>query len=127
VEGTEAFRRCHADHVTIEKITEFLIVNKIFPRSVLFALNSLEMYLKIIQSDVQMDGFSKLNRFMAGIRVNFLADDDFEDLTMNQLQTFLNELLINSEQIGGEIGSCFFYENGREFEESSSQRKVAAI
>jgi uncharacterized alpha-E superfamily protein len=127
VDGVEAFRRCHADHVTIEKITEFLVVNKHFPRSVLFSLNSLEMFLKMIQSDLQLEGLLKLNRLLAGIKVNFLAHDNFEDLTMNQLQSLLNELLINCEQIGGEIGSCFFYDNGGEFEESTSPRKVAAV
>jgi uncharacterized alpha-E superfamily protein len=127
VDGMEAFRRCRADDVTIENIAEFLVVNKNFPRSVLFSINNLEMHIKMIQIDLHLEGFSKLNRLLAGIRVNYLAHNDFKDLTMNQLQSFLNELLINCDQMGVEFGSCFFYENGGEFEESSSQRKAAAI
>ncbi|MFL6558608.1 MAG: alpha-E domain-containing protein, partial [Bacillus sp. (in: firmicutes)] len=127
VDGIEAFRRCYADDVTIDNIAEFLVVNKNFPRSVLFSVNSLEMYIKRIQSDLDMEGYSKLNRRLGAIRLNFLAHDNFGDLTMGQHISYLNELLINGEQIGVEIGACFFYENGGEYQESTQQRKVAAI
>ncbi|KRE48992.1 alpha-E domain-containing protein [Paenibacillus sp. Soil522] len=51
VGGYEAFRKLHADHVTFAKVTEFLILNPHFPRSIPFAFTSLESYLKAIKQE----------------------------------------------------------------------------
>lgn len=49
VGGYEAFRKSHADNVTFAKVTEFLMLNPHFPRSIPFTFASLESHLKAIK------------------------------------------------------------------------------
>ncbi|WP_335961845.1 alpha-E domain-containing protein [Halalkalibacter kiskunsagensis] len=51
VGGYEAFRKFHADHVTFVEVFEFIMLNSQFPRSVNFALGSLEASLLVIKQD----------------------------------------------------------------------------
>ncbi|MCM3627780.1 alpha-E domain-containing protein [Paenibacillus glycanilyticus] len=44
--GYEAFRKYHAHHVRLTEVTEFLLLNAEFPRSVRFGINSLASYIE---------------------------------------------------------------------------------
>ena len=56
--GYEAFRKLYADHVTFEKVTEFLLSNQAFPHSVRYSLFTIETCLSKIKE--QDDSFTIL-------------------------------------------------------------------
>src|SRR4051812_7716340 len=91
LEGLEAFRRYHADQLKVDKMVEFLVLNKSFPRSILYSFTNLEMFLKIIEKDFYMDRYSNLNRLMVGMKGN-LSSLDFENMSSQDIQSLLNEL-----------------------------------
>ncbi|WP_201002964.1 alpha-E domain-containing protein [Paenibacillus glycanilyticus] len=44
--GYDAFRKFHAHHVRLTEVTEFLLLNAEFPRSIRFGINSLASYIE---------------------------------------------------------------------------------
>ncbi|WP_180960187.1 alpha-E domain-containing protein [Neobacillus cucumis] len=126
-DGLEAFRKHYSNQIKQEEIFEFLVHNKAFPKSVFFSLTNLEMYLKIVENDIYIVRYTKLNRLLTGIKAELSAGFDLKEQTNRDLQTWLNEIHGMVNQIGMEIENCFFYEEGAEFSESSPQKKVAAV
>lgn len=127
VDGVETFRKFYANRVKLEEVMEFLVLNIVFPRSISFCFTELEMYLKAIQYEYRLESITKVIRLTARIKANFLTFLNLEGATLDQLQSFLNELLINCNQLGMEIEKCFFYEKEEELAEGLLQRKVAFI
>lgn len=126
LEGLEAFRRYHADQIETEKMVEFLMLNKAFPRSIMFSFTNLEMFLKIIEKDYYLVRYSDLNRLMANMKGNLSTGINFERTSSQDLQLLLNQLQNMVNQIGAEIGYCFFYE-GEELSGSTPKKKVAVL
>lgn len=110
VGGYEAFRKIHADNVTFAKVTEFLILNPAFPRSVHFALTSLESSLNSIKQ--QNYDFAILSdqgiNFVAKIK-DLLSGLD-QGVPKNNGLDLLKEMLLSCNHLGYEITKTFFQE-----------------
>jgi uncharacterized alpha-E superfamily protein len=127
VDGLEAFRRNHANQLKVAKMFDFLVLNESFPRSVLFSLTHLEMFLKLIEKDFYSVRFSKLHRLIAGMKGNLSVSLDLEEKSIQDLQFVLNENQSILDELGAEIDYCFFYGEPVEFSKSSPPKKVAVL
>lgn len=127
VDGFEAFRKCHANQVKLEKVFEFLTLNKSFPRSLSFSFKNMKFHLNLIEKNVQGDRFSSVNRAVARMKTSLLAAHIMEDSSIDEIQSFLNELLMNCNQLSFEMENCFFRGDGGEFSGSAPQRKVKVV
>ncbi|MCM3729667.1 alpha-E domain-containing protein [Neobacillus cucumis] len=107
VGGYEAFRKLQADEVTFTKVTEFMMLNPGFPRSVHFALTSLDSCLNTIKqqdyhfailSDQAIQLTAQIKATLAG------GHPEFDGLVP------LNDMLISCHQLGIDISKTFFQE-----------------
>ncbi|RBW69655.1 alpha-E domain-containing protein [Bacillus taeanensis] len=107
VGGFEAFRKCYADDVTFAKVIGFMMLNASFPRSVSFALTSMEANLRAIkQKDFD---FSPL------FHQSIVLSKEIDDITAGVgeesvgLEQFA-EMLRLCEQLGAVVSNTFFRE-----------------
>jgi uncharacterized alpha-E superfamily protein len=107
VSGYEGFRKFHANNVVFEKVFEFMMLNPVFPRSVHFALTSLESNLQNIKqqdynfallSDQAIDLTAKIKEILAGVQGELYGLD------------LLYKMLESCHQLGGTISETFFQE-----------------
>jgi uncharacterized alpha-E superfamily protein len=107
VGGYEGFRKYHANNVTFEKVIEFIMLNHTFPRSVSFALTSLESNLQAIKhqdynfallSDQAIDITVKIKEILAGVKGELYGLD------------LLYQMQGSCHQLGGIISKTFFQE-----------------
>jgi uncharacterized alpha-E superfamily protein len=127
VDGLEAFRRNHANQLKLDKMFDFLVLNEAFPKSFLFSLTQLEMFLKLIEKDFYSVRYSKLYRLIAGMKGNLSVSLDLEKKSTQDFQFILNENQSILDQLGTEVDYCFFYGEPGEFSESSPPKKVAVL
>lgn len=111
VDGLEGFRKFHAADMQLAKVFNFLMVNEVFPRSVLFSLLMLEQHLtvmKMSEKDFETSA-SKPFRTVKKLQGSLLDfNDDLTDTT--QMETFLQNLLVSYNQLGREFSKSFFCE-----------------
>jgi uncharacterized alpha-E superfamily protein len=107
VGGYEGFRKFHANNVTFEKVVEYMMLNPTFPRSVNFALTSLESNLQSIKqqdynfvllSDQALDLTVKIRDILAGVQGELNGLD------------LLYQMLVSCDQLGDTISKTFFQE-----------------
>jgi uncharacterized alpha-E superfamily protein len=101
VGGYEAFRKFHANDVTFAKVLEFLLFNPGFPRSIHFALTSLESYLKVIKQEDYDYTLLSVKAILDGL------DDRHSGHGGSDL---LHDLLQSCNQLGYSISKTFFQE-----------------
>lgn len=101
VGGYEAFRKFHANDVTFAKVLAFLLLNPGFPRSIHFALTSLESYLKEIKQKDYDYTLLSVKSILAGL------DDRHSGHGGSDL---LHDLLRSCNQLGDSISKTFFQE-----------------
>jgi uncharacterized alpha-E superfamily protein len=100
--GFEAFRRHETEEVHSEVVVEFLLLDRDFPRSVLFcAERSLEA-VRVISGDAQQPERS------LGMLVARLAFADVPALEQPAFGELLDEVLGSVHAIGSEVGGAFF-------------------
>ncbi len=111
VDGLEGFRKFHAADMSMANVFCFLMINEIFPRSVLFSLLLLEQHLTIMkmsEKDFETSA-SKPFRMVKKLQGSLL--DFSDDLTdTSQMEAFLQNLLISYNQLGREFSKSFFCE-----------------
>jgi uncharacterized alpha-E superfamily protein len=122
-----AFRKNHANQIEVDKLFDFLVLNKEFPGSVSFSFHHFEMYLKIIENDFYSARYSKLNRLIAEMKKNLSESLDIDGNSSRDLPTILKDLQARVNEIGMEMEVCFFYGGGEEFSEGIPQKKVAVL
>lgn len=110
VGGYEAFRKFHADDVTFTKVTEFMMLNQSFPRSVHFALTSLDSCLNAIKqqdydfailSDQAIQLVTKIKEILADLDGGHPEHEGLDPL---------NAMLTSCHQLGIDISKTFFQE-----------------
>ncbi len=110
VSGYEAFRKFYADEVVCAKVTKFMMLNTVFPRSVMFAVTSLGTSLTAIQSqDYQFE--SLLNESKA------ITEELRETLTrcnnglsQRDILEEIDSMLLLCDRLGYAISKTFFQE-----------------
>ncbi|HWL25246.1 MAG TPA: alpha-E domain-containing protein [Ureibacillus sp.] len=107
VGGYEGFRKFYANNVTFENVIEFLILNSTFPRSVHFALTSLEANLQSIkQKDYNFSFLSNQEVELTG-KMKEIREGVREELYELDL---LRQMLQSCHQLGDTISKTFFQE-----------------
>lgn len=109
VGGYQVFRRYHADGMSEEPIIEFLLMQGSFPRSVQYALLSLEKHLKglDLQDKSLRSAQGKVVR-QAGKMTAELACLEREDLQAEREGQVLRALLNGCGQLGTTFADAFF-------------------
>jgi uncharacterized alpha-E superfamily protein len=114
VGGYEGFRRLDQVEFSLEEVSRFLVLQESFPRSVHFALASLEQHLKAMRGQSDKSG-SSLERMirLAGKARSELGWLDGNDITMETLTPVLDQLLHTNRQLGEAVAK-YFFSPGRE-------------
>ncbi|MNI12515.1 hypothetical protein D3C73_657000 [compost metagenome] len=109
VSGYEVFRKHYADTVSLVNITEFLLLDSSFPRSVSFCFSQLEKTLRSIEDDESdlSAALKKLARQVSKIKAN-LACMDREDIHSGKLDLTPTALLETCYQLGNQMSHIFF-------------------
>jgi uncharacterized alpha-E superfamily protein len=114
VGGYEAFRRLDLEDLSLEEVSRFLVLQETFPRSVHFALANFEQHLKALrgQSDNSSSALERMIR-LAGKARSELGWLDRNDITMETLNSVLQQLLNTNRQLGEAVAK-YFFSPGRE-------------
>lgn len=126
VDGYEAFRKLHANEVTLERVFEFLILNSVFPGSIYFSLFELEENMRGTQIEFQLDHLAKLNRLLSRYRALIFQALDLRGKTIEQHRIFLETILDGCNSIGQEIDKSFLFDRGEDLSENFP-RKLAKM
>ena len=100
--GFEAFRRHESEEVQGERVVEFLLLDRSFPRSVLFCA---ERCLEAVQF---ISGNSQQPERSLGKLVALLAFADVPQLEPPSLEALLDEVLAGVQAVGRELGGAYF-------------------
>lgn len=114
VGGAEAFRRLGLVEMSLEEVCRFLVLQETFPRSVQFAIASFESRLKSLRGQADKSG-SELERVirLAGKTRSELGWLERQDLTLDNLDSVLQQLLTSNRQLGDAMAK-YFFSPGRE-------------
>ncbi|BBI36260.1 alpha-E domain-containing protein [Cohnella abietis] len=109
VGGYEAYRRLDVEDISLEEVSRFLLLQETFPRSVHFALATFEQHLKAMRGLSDHSG-STLERMirLAGKARSELGFLDRNEITLESLNTVLQQLLKTNRQLGEAVASTFF-------------------
>lgn len=110
VSGYEAFRKFYADEVVCPKVTKFMMLNTVFPRSVMFAVTSLGALLSAIQS--QDDQFESLltesKAITEELRETLTRCNN--GLSQRDILEEIGSMLLLCDRLGYAISKTFFQE-----------------
>ncbi|SFE52829.1 Uncharacterized conserved protein, Alpha-E superfamily [Paenibacillus algorifonticola] len=107
--GYQVFRRYYADGMSVESIVEFVILNEVFPRSVHFALHTLDEHMRYIRfQDMQLrSAHDKVIRQVSKVKAD-LACLDQEDVMLDRDGAIVGHLLDACQTMGGTFAKTFF-------------------
>jgi uncharacterized alpha-E superfamily protein len=100
--GFEAFRRHESQEVQGERVVEFLLLDRSFPRSVLFCAERCLEAVRVISGNSQQPERS------LGKLVALLAFADVPQLAPPSLGALLDEVLAGVHAVGSELGGSYF-------------------
>ena len=109
VSGYQAFRRYYADGISAEAITEFLVLNESFPRSVHFSLQALDENLRGIDLHEKQlrAAHDRIIRQVVKLKAE-LACLEREDLQLDRESAVTGHLLQAAGQLGAAFALTFF-------------------
>ena len=109
VGGYEAFRRLEQEDMTLEGVSRFLVLQDSFPRSAHFSLAEFELHLKAMrrEGDKPSSALEKTIR-LAGKARSELGWLDRNDITLDSLNSVLQQLLTTNGRLGEAMASIFF-------------------
>jgi uncharacterized alpha-E superfamily protein len=100
--GFEAFRRHETEEVQSERVVEFLLLDRNFPRSVLFCAE------RCLQAVRAISGGSQQPERSVGKLVAKLAFADVPQLDPPSLTALLGEVLVGVREVSSELGGAYF-------------------
>jgi uncharacterized alpha-E superfamily protein len=100
--GFEAFRRHESEEVQSARVVEFLLLDRSFPRSVLFCAE------RCLEAVREISGNSQQPERSVGKLVAKLAFADVPQLDPPSLTALLGEVLVGVHEVGGELGGAYF-------------------
>ena len=100
--GFEAFRRHESEEVQGERVVEFLLLERSFPRSVLFCAERCLEAVRVIS------GYSQQPERSLGMLVAKLTFTDVPELDPPSLEALLGEVLTGVQAVGSELGGAYF-------------------
>lgn len=109
VSGYQVFRRYYADGMVVETIVEFVILNEVFPRSIRYALHSLDEHMRNIE--LQDKGLRTAHERVLRLVGKVKADLDMlerEDLLIDRYGLVVAHLLDACQQLGTAFAKTFF-------------------
>ena len=98
----EAFRRHESEAVQGERVADFLLLDRSFPRSVLFCAERCLEAIRFVSGNSQQPERS------LGILVARLAFADVPQLEPPSLAALLDEVLVGLNVVGNELGGAYF-------------------
>ncbi|HAV77919.1 MAG TPA: hypothetical protein DCX53_11270 [Anaerolineae bacterium] len=104
----EPYRRVLAGQLTVESVVEYLLLNREFPRAVLFCLNLCQRRLDIIGEDPSLPVKSDSPRRALGRLAADLEYLNIDDVLGDQMNPFLNRFLAQLNSLGGDIARTYF-------------------
>lgn len=109
VSGYQSFRHYYADGISVESIVEFVILNQAFPRSVHFALHTLDDHLRQLElQDKQLrSAHERIIRQVGKVKAD-LACLEHEDMAIDRGGLIVAHLLDACHQLGGLFAKTFF-------------------
>ncbi len=109
VSGYQAFRRYYADVMSVEAIVEFVVLNAAFPRSLQFALHTLDEHVRRIElHDKQLRGaHDRVIRQVAKVKAD-LACLDRDDMRFDRGEGIITHMLDACSQLGVQFANTFF-------------------
>ncbi|MCA0755469.1 alpha-E domain-containing protein [Paenibacillus sp. N4] len=109
VSGYQAYRRYYADVMSADAIVEFVVLNAAFPRSLQFALHSLDEHMKQIklQDKQLMAAHERVIRQVSKVKAD-MACLEREDMLVDRNGAIVAHLLDACQQLGFSFANTFF-------------------
>jgi uncharacterized alpha-E superfamily protein len=107
----EPYRRTVAGQMTSESVVEYLLLNREFPRAVLFCLNACISRLGRIGEDPANSSRVESPRRVLGRLEADLEYLDIHDVLGENMGPFLHSFLIRLNTVGGDIARTYFNTN----------------
>lgn len=126
MDGYEAFRKAHGNDLMLDRVVEFLLLNSVFHGSVYSSLYELELHLKNMKIEFQLDGLSKVIRTINRLRALIYQCLDLSGKSLDQHENFLEGIQTGCIQIGQEIELSLVFDGEGDFLEDSP-RKLAEM
>ena len=104
----EPYRRSSAGQLDVESVVEFLLLNRDFPRAVLFCLNCCQRTLEGIGEDPTLPVRSDSPRRVLGRLSADLEYLDIQEVLGDNMDPFLGNFLIRLNSLGGDIARTYF-------------------
>jgi uncharacterized alpha-E superfamily protein len=104
----EPYRRASAGQINVVNVVEYLLLNRGFPRAVLFCLNSCLQTLDRIGEEVTLPSRSNSPRRTLGRLAADLEYLDIQDILGENMDPFLRRFLIRLNSIGDDISRLYF-------------------
>ena len=104
----EPFRRAHASQIQANRVADFLLLNREFPRAVAFCLQSCLRALQNLSTDSLRAGSPAGALRVIGRMASDLDYVDIQDLLRDDLHAYMIELLGRLDLAGHEISRSFF-------------------
>ena len=104
----EPYRRASAGQINVVNVIEYLLLNREFPRAVLFCLNSCLQTLDLIGEDPAVSPRSNPPRRALGRLAAELEYLDIQDILGENMDPFLSRFLVRLNSIGDDISRLYF-------------------
>jgi len=104
----EPYRRSSAGQLDVESVVEYLLLNREFPRAVLFCLNLCQRTLEGLGEDPTVPARSDSPRRVLGRLSADLEYLDIQEVLGENMDPFLSRFLIRLNSIGGDIARTYF-------------------
>jgi len=104
----EPYRRASAGQLEAERVVEYLLLNREFPRAVLFCLNLCQRTLEAVGDDPAIPVRSDSPRRILGRLGADLEYLDIHEVLGENMEPFLSKFLTRLNSIGDEIARTYF-------------------
>ena len=104
----EPYRRASAGQINVINVVEYLLLNREFPRAVLFCLNSCQQTLDRIGEDVTAPPRADPPRRALGRLAADLDYLDIQEVLGENMDPFLSRFLVRLNSIGDDISRLYF-------------------
>jgi len=109
VSGYQAFRRFHADAVTVDAINEFLLLNRLFPRSVHFSFTALDHHLRSLHYADPEERYPRERVIRLAGKIKAELDClEADEMSGEATGVLLVKLLESNQALGNALARAFF-------------------